>query len=322
MAGVARHFLHGGTHLVHRRGDQIGLAALVVDRGQGLFRDMGDAFGHIGELVRDPGDCFQAMAELADHAVEGIAHGADFILCTDRDTAAEVLVFGHAVHCVAHGVDTTQDHMANGHAHHHHADDQQQQLDRAADEDIAVDLLIQRLEVVADAHGAHDSVLGDLVAGQAVGSAVVGMGKDRVDHGQHPAAILLVDLNDRLARQRLTIERVGRRLMRVTGTEHLGHFIASDDARIDDAGACQDLVSQHLALRHGTGQHHGVDAVEVRVGGILGLLLDHLQNQPLLRAGSDEQRGRHDRHQHQHQRQVDLRLHGHLSRGGVVHGFP
>ena len=161
------------------------------------------------------------------------------------------------------------------------------------------------------------------MAGQAVGTAVVRVGQDGVDDGQHTATVLLVDLDDRLAAQRAAIQRVGRGLVVIARAEHLGDFFPADDARIDNAWAREDLVPQHLSLSHGAGQHHGVDAIEIGVGGILGLLLHNLEHEPLLRTGREEQRGRHDRHQDQHQGQVDLCLHGHLSGGGaVVHGFP
>src|SRR5690606_17563154 len=34
LVGVARDFLHGGAHFIHRRGDHVGLAALLHDRAE------------------------------------------------------------------------------------------------------------------------------------------------------------------------------------------------------------------------------------------------------------------------------------------------
>ena len=122
---------------------------------------MGDAFGHIGELVRDPGDCFGLWRNLPIMRLKAspmapISSFAPTATLRLRSSSSAMLFMVWRMALIRR-----RDHMADGHAHHHHADDQQQQLDRAADEDIAVDFLIQRLEVVADAHGAHDNVLGD-----------------------------------------------------------------------------------------------------------------------------------------------------------------
>ena len=72
----------------------------------------------------------------------------------------------------------------------------------------AAGFLVQRLEVIADAHSAHYRVLANLVAGQAVGTAVVRVGQNGIDDGQHTPTVLLVDLDDRLATQRAAIQRV------------------------------------------------------------------------------------------------------------------
>ena len=87
--------------------------------------------------------------------------------------------------------------------------------------------------------------------------------------------------------------------------------------------ASQQLVAQHLTLSHGPGEHHGVDAVEIGVGSVFGLLLDDLENEVFLGTRRMEEGGGQDQGEHHQQSQVDLRLDGHLpSWKGVVHGDP
>ncbi len=327
MRRVAGDFLHGSAHFVHRRGNHVGFTALLDDRAVGLFRNAGDSVGHFTELTRHAGHGLETVAELADHAVEGVAHRAHFVFGTDHHSAAQVLMGGHFLHGVTHGIDAADDHAADDVAHHQQSGEQQQQLDTGGNQDVAVYLAVQRGQVIGDAHRAHDRILRHLVAGKTVGAAVVLLGVDRVDHRQNAALFALGHLHDGLAGQGASIQQIGRGLVLETGAEDLADQIATHDASIDDARAGEDLVSQHLPLGHGAGQHHGVDAVEIGVRGVLGLLLDHLQHETLLGDGGIEQRsGEHQSEDYQ-QGQVDLGLDRYLpsrgSRGNAaVHRFP
>src|SRR5690606_24773807 len=196
---VTGDFLHGSAHFVHRRRNHVGFTALLDDRAVGLFRNAGDAIGHFTELARHAGHGLETVAELADHAVEGVAHRAHFVFGTDHHSAAQVLMGGHFLHGVTHGIDAADDHAADDVAHHQQSGEQQQQLDTGGNQDVAVYLAVQRGQVIGDAHRAHDRILRHLVAGKTVGAAVVLLGVDRVDHRQNATLFALGHLHDGFA---------------------------------------------------------------------------------------------------------------------------
>src|SRR5690606_38308748 len=187
LRGVAGDFLHGSAHFVHRRGNHVGFTALLDDRAVGVFRNAGDSVGHFTELARIAGHGLETVAELADHAVEGVAHRAHAVFGTLDHVACPVLMGGPDLHGVTHGIEAADDHAADDVAHHQQSGEQQQQLDTGGSRDVAVYLPVQGGQVIGDAHRAHDRILRHVVAGKTVGAAVVLLGVDRVDHRPYAA---------------------------------------------------------------------------------------------------------------------------------------
>ncbi|MNS27987.1 hypothetical protein D3C72_599500 [compost metagenome] len=88
--GVARDFLHGGSHLVHRGGNLIGFDFLAVHAGAGLL-------GHGRQFFSGAGNLGDAVADAADQVAQGHAHArdtllqhAEFVAAGDGDVLGQV----------------------------------------------------------------------------------------------------------------------------------------------------------------------------------------------------------------------------------------
>ena len=88
--GVARHFLHGSGHLVHRGGDLVGLHFLRIHPGAGLLGDRRQLFGGAGNLRHAVADAADQLAQADGHTLDAALQHAQLVLAADGQVAAEV----------------------------------------------------------------------------------------------------------------------------------------------------------------------------------------------------------------------------------------
>ena len=253
---------------------------------------------------------FDQLTELPDGLVEIAGQHSDLVVRPDTDPARPVrMALGHVTHHAAElsersGHDAGKQQAENDQPDHH-----QRGIDGGVGKEPPVDGRIQRLQRVVDAHRTEDVALGRDMAGDAVGTAEVGAGRQRLQDGQHPPVVTVAQHADRLTGQRPPVERVDRPGMFATGSVAPGHRVCPDNPGVDHLGPGQQLGARDLAVRHAAGQHQGIDVVEVRVGQIDGLSLDQPFDHGALAVGQvADGADQHDREQ-ENQRAVDLAAH-------------
>ncbi len=141
--GAHRHFVGGGRHLVDRRGDLIGFAALV---GHGLLRALrlaGHCTDQTGQLGGGAGDLLYQRMDLLDETIERGGQLAQLVLTGDRQALGQVTVtLGHVIQVAL----DQQQRAEQGVAHEHGDQCDQPQQDQCGDQhdgDQAVDALLE-----------------------------------------------------------------------------------------------------------------------------------------------------------------------------------
>jgi len=102
LLGVARHFVDGGSHLVHRSCYLVGLDLLIVDPGAGLLSDRRQLFGGAGDLRHAITDAADQLAQALGHALHAGLQLTEFVAASRKQVLAQVAV-GHAL-CGSQGL--------------------------------------------------------------------------------------------------------------------------------------------------------------------------------------------------------------------------
>ncbi|MNQ73150.1 hypothetical protein D3C85_878730 [compost metagenome] len=90
LLGVTCHFLDGGGHLVHGRGNLVGFDFLVVDPGAGLFGDCRQFFGGAGDLGDTVADAADQLAQAQGHALQAALQLAELVATVGFHVLAQV----------------------------------------------------------------------------------------------------------------------------------------------------------------------------------------------------------------------------------------
>ncbi|CRX05152.1 hypothetical protein PAERUG_P54_1_London_24_VIM_2_04_13_02058 [Pseudomonas aeruginosa] len=97
-AGVARHFLDGGGHLVDRGGGHLDFVVLLGQRAVALLGDGAEFLRGGGQLGRRAADLLDGLAQLCLHALEGDQQLGRFVAARGVDAAGEVAGSDHLGH--------------------------------------------------------------------------------------------------------------------------------------------------------------------------------------------------------------------------------
>jgi len=128
--GAHRHFVGGGGHLVDRRGDLIGFAALV---GHGLLRALrlaGHCTDQTGQLGGGAGDLLYQRMDLLDETIERGGQLAQLVLTGDRQALGQVAVtLGHVIQVALDQQQRAEQGVAHQYGEAGHQDQQQRRCD-------------------------------------------------------------------------------------------------------------------------------------------------------------------------------------------------
>ncbi len=128
--GAHRHLVGGGGHLVDRRGDLIGLAALI---GHGLLRALrlaGHRAHQPGQLRGGTGNLAHQQMNLLDEAIEGGRQFAQLVAAGHWQALGQIAVtLGHVVQILLDLQQRAQDGVAHQYGEAGHQDQQQRRCD-------------------------------------------------------------------------------------------------------------------------------------------------------------------------------------------------